>query len=118
MADNQVLEKLCAALADKSAVIGIIGLGYVGQPLALRYAEVGYRVLGFDINRAMVDTLMEGRSLIEHIDDARIAAARADGFEATTDFSRIGEVDAVILCKSIGQHLAFDPPSHAWAIFF
>ena len=98
MADNQVLDKLCAILADKSAVIGIIGLGYVGQPLALRYAEVGYRVLGFDINQTMVDTLMAGRSLIEHIDDGHIAAARKAGFEATTDFSRIGAVDAVILC--------------------
>jgi UDP-N-acetyl-D-glucosamine dehydrogenase len=89
---------LLARLKDKTARIGIVGLGYVGQPLALRFAEVGYSVLGFDVNAQLVDALMAGTSPIEHIDDAKIAAARAAGFEATVDFSRIGEVDGIMLC--------------------
>ena len=84
---------------NKTAIIGIVGLGYVGLPLALRYAEAGFRVLGFDIDPAKVAKLNGGLSYIEHIPAAKIAATVSDGlFSATTDFSRIGEVEAVILC--------------------
>jgi UDP-N-acetyl-D-glucosamine dehydrogenase len=83
---------------DKTAVIGIVGLGYVGLPLALRFSEVGYRVLGFDIHAGKVAQLNAGQTLIEHIPTSAIAAARAAGFEATADFSRVGEADALILC--------------------
>ncbi|MFV0333791.1 MAG: nucleotide sugar dehydrogenase [Tropicimonas sp.] len=92
------LDGLLSKLADRSAVIGIVGLGYVGQPLMLRYSEIGYRVLGFDVNRARVDELNAGISSIEHIDNARIATARKGGFEATADFSRIAEADGIMLC--------------------
>ena len=85
-------------IADKSAVIGIVGLGYVGLPLMLRFAEVGYKVLGFDIDQSKVDALHAGKSYIEHISANSIASARAAGFEATTDFSRAPEADALILC--------------------
>lgn len=85
-------------LSDRSAVIGIVGMGYVGQPLALRYVEVGFRVLGFDIDPVKVAELNAGHSAIEHIPDARIAAAIAAGLECTTDFSRIAEADAIIIC--------------------
>lgn len=84
--------------ADKSAKIGIVGLGYVGLPLMLRYTDIGYQVLGFDIDEGKVAKLNGGESYIEHIPAAKIAAARNGLFEATTDFSRIGEVEAVILC--------------------
>lgn len=77
---------------------GIIGLGYVGLPLALRFAEVGIRVLGFDIDQSKVDAIHAGRSYIKHIGDAAVANARTNGFYATTDFSRASEVDALILC--------------------
>ena len=85
-------------IENKEAVIGIVGLGYVGLPLMLRFAEVGYKVLGFDIDQRKVDTLHANQSYIEHISADSIAAARAAGFEATTDFSRAGEADALILC--------------------
>ncbi len=94
MAKQQLLD----AIASKSAVIGIVGLGYVGLPLMLRFSEVGFRVLGFDIDRSKVDSLNTGKSYIEHIAADKIACARAQGFEATTDFSRAGEADALILC--------------------
>ena len=90
--------KLIAKLGDGSAVIGIVGMGYVGQPLALRYAEVGYKVLGFDINQQMVDNLNAGHSSIEHIGDAAVQDALRAGLEVTTDFARISDADAVILC--------------------
>lgn len=91
-------QKLLEKLASKDAVIGIVGLGYVGLPLMLRYNEVGFRVLGFDIDQGKVDALTRGESYIEHISSTAIAGARASGFEATTDFSRAGEADALIIC--------------------
>ncbi len=93
-----IKQQLLNRIADKSAVIGIVGLGYVGLPLMLRFAEVGYKVLGFDIDQSKVDALMEGKSYIEHISADSIATARTRGFEATTDFSRAPEADTLILC--------------------
>lgn len=83
---------------NKSAVIGIVGLGYVGLPLMLRYIEVGYKVIGFDIDQSKVDSLSQGKSYIEHISEASIRDAVKNGFEATTDFKRVSEADALILC--------------------
>ena len=83
---------------DKSAVIGIVGLGYVGLPLLIRYAEVGYKVVGFDIDQTKVDALNAGKSYIQHIKAESIAAAVKNGSSATTDFARAKEVDALILC--------------------
>lgn len=89
---------LVSRLNGKEAVIGIIGLGYVGLPLMLRYIEVGYRVIGFDIDSEKVARLERGESYIEHIEAARIAEASRRGFQTTTDFSRASECDALILC--------------------
>ena len=83
---------------DKDAVIGIVGLGYVGLPLMLRFSEVGYKVIGYDIYQKKVDELTAGRSYIEHISASSIQDANKRGFEATTDFSRAGEADTLILC--------------------
>lgn len=89
---------LVKKLNDKTAIIGIVGLGYVGLPLMLRYAEVGYKVIGFDIDQEKVDALRKGRSYIEHISSQAIREAVDQGFEPTTDFSRAAEADALILC--------------------
>lgn len=91
-------DQLIRKFADRTAVIGIVGLGYVGLPLMLRYTDAGFRVLGFDIDTFKTDRLNAGESYIEHIPSEKIAAARRKGFEATDDFSRIAEADAVILC--------------------
>ncbi|KMJ54225.1 UDP-N-acetyl-D-glucosamine dehydrogenase [Vogesella sp. EB] len=93
-----VKQNFLSRIQDKSAVIGIVGLGYVGLPLMLRFAEVGYKVLGFDIDKNKVDSLQQGKSYIEHISADSIQLARERGFEATTDFSRAPEADALILC--------------------
>jgi len=92
------LEQLTTRLRERTAVIGIVGLGYVGLPLTLRYAEAGFRVLGIDIDGGKVARLNRGDSYIRHIAGADVARARARGFEATTDFTRAGEPDALIIC--------------------
>jgi len=81
-----------------TATIGIIGLGYVGLPLLLRFSEVGYKVTGFDIDNQKTDKLNQGQSYIEHISSRRIIEALENNFEATTDFSKIIGMDAIILC--------------------
>ncbi len=78
--------------------IGIVGLGYVGLPLALRFAEAGFKVLGFDIDPAKPQQINDGKSYIKHIGDDAVALAVARGFSATTDFSRASEADALIIC--------------------
>ena len=80
-------------------MIAIIGLGYVGLPLALQFARSGVKVLGLDIDPAKVEACNAGQSYIKHIDSAAIAEqVRQGNFSATTDFSRIREVEAVIIC--------------------
>lgn len=83
---------------SREATIGIIGLGYVGLPLALRYVSVGYSVIGIDNDQTKVDALNAGQSYIGHIPNDKIAAARAGLLEASTDFARAAECDALILC--------------------
>lgn len=96
MATTQV--KLIEKLQRKEAVIGIVGLGYVGLPLMLRYNAIGFRVLGIDIDQEKVDSLNAGQSYIEHISSKMVAQAAQSGFEATSDFQRVAEADAIILC--------------------
>ncbi|MDH1560790.1 UDP-N-acetyl-D-glucosamine 6-dehydrogenase [Pseudomonas chengduensis] len=83
---------------SRDALVGIVGLGYVGLPLMLRYNAIGFRVLGIDIDTVKVDKLNAGQSYIEHIASEHISKARASGFEATCDFARASECDALILC--------------------
>lgn len=90
--------ELIQKLDQKTAKIGIVGLGYVGLPLVLRYSEVGYKVVGFDVDASKVQALTQGKSYIEHIHSDAVERALATGFEATTDFARAAEVDALILC--------------------
>ncbi len=87
-----------AKFKNKDAVIGIVGLGYVGLPLMIRYNAIGFRVLGIDIDESKVAKLNAGKSYIEHIQSSEIMRAKETGFSATTDFSRVEECDALILC--------------------
>ncbi|WP_224826207.1 nucleotide sugar dehydrogenase [Cognatishimia sp. MH4019] len=86
------------ANSHSAHVVGILGLGYVGIPLALRISEVGQSVLGFDVVQDRVDQLNAGESPIKHISADDIATMRNAGFEATTDFARAAECDALIIC--------------------
>ena len=94
----EALARLKEKISHGAVRVGIYGLGYVGLPLALRFAEVGIKVVGFDIDEAKVRALGEGRSYIERITPEQIGRALEQGFEATVDFARTEELDALILC--------------------
>ena len=86
-------------IKDSKAVVGIIGLGYVGLPLAREFASVGIKVIGFDIDDPKVKKLNSGRSIIKHIPDRQIKQMVKSGlFSATTSMSRLKSVDAILIC--------------------
>src|SRR5665213_3276672 len=100
--NQAVLPKIAQARLDRlqarNASIGVIGLGYVGLPLSLLLADAGFKVTGFDIDTKKITDLEAGRSYIFRIEATEIQAARKQGFSATTDFSKLAEQDAIILC--------------------
>ena len=89
-----LIKKIC----DRTARVGIVGLGYVGLPLALHFVRNGYPVTGFDIDNVKVNALNAGKSYIKHIKSGEVADALTRGFHATADFSAAIEPDALILC--------------------
>jgi UDP-N-acetyl-D-glucosamine dehydrogenase len=103
------LAGLLAAIDARSARVGIIGLGYVGLPLARAFASAGYPVLGFDTDPAKVAKLLAGESYIGHISAESVAAMQASGFEATDRFDRLAEADAIIICVPTPLTEARDP---------
>ncbi|MCH9689658.1 MAG: nucleotide sugar dehydrogenase [Gammaproteobacteria bacterium] len=90
-------QTLIEKLNNQEAIIGIVGLGYVGLPLMLRFAEVGYRVLGIDVDTSKNALLNDGKSYIQHISSEQVAAVQSR-ISATDNFSSAGEADALILC--------------------
>ena len=91
--------KLMQKIKDKSATIGIIGLGYVGLPLVIEFNRAGYPVLGFDTDDKRVKMLKKKQTYINHIPNEQLAGLdRSKGFEPTSDFKRMGECDALIIC--------------------
>lgn len=92
------MTELLTALERRTATVGVLGLGYVGIPLALRIGEVGMTVIGFDVLPARIAGLNAGESPIAHIPHADVAAMRRRGFEATGDFARAAECDALVIC--------------------
>ncbi len=93
------IARLLECFRDRHAKIGVVGLGYVGLPLALTAAKAGFKVLGFDINASHVTRLNGGESYIRHISSERVAEAVANKhLEATGDFTRLNEPDAILIC--------------------
>ena len=92
------IDLIIQKVSDRSAVVGIVGLGYVGLPLSLRFSEVGFKVIGLDIDPEKPRQLEAGKSYIRHFSDERVRQAVQQGFEATTDFARAGQCDALVLC--------------------
>ncbi len=100
-------EELLERIRARTARVGVIGLGYVGLPLALLFEEAGFPVVGFDVDPAKPEALHRGESYIRHIGAEKVAAAFARGrVVATTDFDRLGECDAILICvpTPLGKH--------------
>jgi UDP-N-acetyl-D-glucosamine dehydrogenase len=90
--------ELLQRIQSRQARIGIVGMGYVGLPLSLLFSEQRFRVTGFDIDPRKVTTLNTGGTYIVRIPETEIALAREKGFSATADYSRIGQMDVIIIC--------------------
>ncbi len=94
-----IAQDLITKAERRQVLFGIVGLGYVGLPLAVELARAGYRVLGFDVNQNVVDGLNAGRSHVKDVTDAQLQAAMECGrFSATTDMLRLSEPDAISIC--------------------
>ena len=103
-------QSLHAAIQDKSARIGIIGLGYVGLPLANAFINAGFTVLGFDVDQDKVDRLSAGESYIKHISSETVSGwLNAGQFEATCDQARMSEADALLICVPTPLSESRDP---------
>src|SRR5689334_3711138 len=90
--------ELLGRIGARLARVGIIGLGYVGLPLARSFASAGFPVLGFDIDPGKVERLHAGESYLRHIPAADVRIMLGKGFQATADFDRLDEPDAILLC--------------------
>ena len=97
-AADTTVDQLKSKIQQRHAKVGIIGMGYVGLPLALLYSEQKFQVTGFDIDQRKVDTLAKGGSYIYRITTDEIQAAKAQGFTATSDYAQITQMDAIIIC--------------------
>jgi len=98
MKKNKLAASAVAKLQRRRFTVGVLGLGYVGLPLALRFAEAGLKTIGFDVDAGKIRKLEAGRSYINYIPGAAIRRGLRQGFEATGDFSRARRCDALILC--------------------
>jgi UDP-N-acetyl-D-glucosamine dehydrogenase len=97
-AADTIFDQRMSRIRRRQADVGIIGLGYVGLPLALLYSEQKFHVTGFDIDARKVETLNRGGSYIYRITGEEIQAARDQGFSATSDYSQLAAMDAIIIC--------------------
>jgi len=103
-------DNLLKKIQNSDAIIGVIGLGYVGLPLALAYAERGFTVLGFDVDFLKIRAISHGQSYISHIDESKVKQSVKTGrLSATGDFSRLGEPDAIIICVPTPLTQQLDP---------
>jgi UDP-N-acetyl-D-glucosamine dehydrogenase len=96
---NDTAQELLRKIESRQATVGILGLGYVGLPLALAFSKAGFPVLGFDVDDRKVDDLNQGESYITHIDGSAVREAASGGrLSATADFSRLDEPDVLVIC--------------------
>lgn len=98
MSKESLKQELLSKIASGKIHVGVVGMGYVGLPLALAFVERGFRVTGFDVDSAKVDSLNAGRSYIMHLNAQRVADAATTGrFRATADFKHLDEPDAILI---------------------
>ena len=105
------MSTLQSKIDDKSAVVGIIGLGYVGLPLMRSFHDAGFPVLGFDVDPEKIDMLLAGRNYLMHLGESLVSdMVEAGRFDVTADFGRLQEADAILICvpTPLGKHLEPD----------
>src|SRR5438552_1602120 len=98
-------------IENHSAVVGVIGLGYVGLPLLRAFCGAGYRVMGFDVDAKKIEMLRRGENYLKHLGEDFVKELSASGrYEGTTDARRMGEADVLISCvpTPLGKHLEPD----------
>src|SRR5438045_1661939 len=103
--------ELSAKIEARQAVVGVIGLGYVGLPLLAAFHKAGYPVVGFDIDVQKIEMLNRGESYLKHLGTSLVSEMKKAGrFDATADMARLGECDAVMVCvpTPLGRHLEPD----------
>ena len=104
------MEQLNTKIRSKQAIIGIIGLGYVGLPLAVEFGQAGFSIVGIDVDQKKVNTLNQGISYIQDVPTKEVASlVQAGKFKATTDFSALRDVDAISICVPTPLRKAKDP---------
>ncbi|GAB5442297.1 MAG: nucleotide sugar dehydrogenase [Fuerstiella sp.] len=102
--------ELQTRIREKTATVGVIGLGYVGLPLLDAFLEVGFTCVGFDVDDSKIEALKAGRSYIRHIPDSQIQAWNESGrFDSTTDMQRLAEMDAILVCVPTPLTTSRDP---------
>jgi len=110
MLTQNAREQLLSKINDRQAVIGVVGLGYVGLPLAMEFAQAGFRVIGYDVSQRVVDLLMAGQSHIQDVPAALVQAAVANGtFVASTVEARLAECDAISIAVPTPLSKTRDP---------
>ena len=103
---DAVAYQLCKRIQNREICVGIIGLGYVGLPLAIRFSEEGFKTIGLDIDTKKIDKLNRGESYIRHIDLEKIINTVKNGFTATNKFNEIANIDVILICvpTPLGPH--------------
>jgi len=108
--DQSMKQQLMQRINDRTAVVGVIGLGYVGLPLAVEFAKAGFHVIGYDVSERVASLLMRGESHIQDVPKSEVAALVKSGhFEATTDESRLHEADAISIAVPTPLSKTRDP---------
>ena len=103
---GEVADQLCKRIQNREITVGIIGLGYVGLPLAIRFSEEGFPVVGFDIDDKKVEKLKAAQTYIKHIKSEKIRQMIDSGFRATINFGEVSSADAILICvpTPLGVH--------------
>ena len=107
---TDTFQSLRTAIQEKTALVGVVGLGYVGLPLIQAFIKGGYRTIGYDVDDSKVSALKAGRSYIKHISEEWIAeCVQSELFEPTADMARLAEADAILICVPTPLSESRDP---------
>ena len=108
---GDIRSSLLSKIADRTLEVGVVGLGYVGLPLAVEKAKAGFKTVGFDVQQEKVDMVNQGHNYIGDVVDSDLSSLVEDGMlRATSDFSEIGKADFIAICVPTPLDLHQQPP--------